>query len=256
MAVASQRLCRPTECLRTERRLKRRGTPCFMGFAMVATDFLPVVASTILYLPIRLVQGSVDLRAVDELAVCDGWPGSGAPEQEVGQVGDVPAAIEAVVPLARIARQVLGADAVEGAVEPRLHVAEQDMDDGQHGIGVFPAALDDRVVAEAVGEAVVALQTIGDEAGTGFGIAADKAAQIRRGSGRQYGDAGAAGDETALLDALALARRGRDCFDRDRHQALVRIAEAAAPAFGFAATTVIALIDLDQTVEWIFPPLA
>ena len=42
----------------------------------------------------------------------------------------------------------------------------------------------------------------------------------------------------------------------DRHQALVRIAEAAAPALGFAATTVIALIDLDQTVEWIFPPLA
>src|SRR5271168_3216151 len=109
-------------------------------------------------LPIRLVQGSVDLRAVDELAVCDGWPGSGAPEQEVGQVGDVPAAIEAVVPLARIARQVLGADAVEGAVEPRLHIAEQDMDDGQHGIGVFAAVLDDRVVAEAVGEAVVALR--------------------------------------------------------------------------------------------------
>jgi hypothetical protein len=45
-----------------------------------------------------------------------------------------------------------GADAVEGAVEPSLHVAEQDMDDGQHGIGVFTAVLDDRVVAEAVGE--------------------------------------------------------------------------------------------------------
>src|SRR5207253_10590813 len=83
----------------------------------------------------------------------------------------------AVVPLARIARQMLGADAVEGAVEPGLHVAEQDMDDGQHGIGVFAAVLDDRVVAEAVGEAVVALQTISDDAGAGLGCAADKAAQ-------------------------------------------------------------------------------
>src|SRR6516225_1107802 len=53
---------------------------------------------------------------------------------------------------------MLGADAVEGAVEPGLHVAEQDMDDGQHGIGIFATVLDDRVVAEAVGKAVVALQ--------------------------------------------------------------------------------------------------
>ena len=48
---------------------------------------------------------------------------------------------------------MLGADAVEGAVEPSLHVVEQDMDDREHGIGVFAAVLDDRVVAEAVGEA-------------------------------------------------------------------------------------------------------
>ena len=92
------------------------------------------------------------MSAVDELAVGDGWPGGGSPDQEVGKIGDASAAIEAVVPLARVARQVLGADAVEGAVEPSLHVAEQDMDDGQHGIGVFTAVLDDRVVAEAVGE--------------------------------------------------------------------------------------------------------
>ena len=72
---------------------------------------------------------------------------------------------------------MLGADAVEGAVEPGLHVAEQDMDDGQHGIGIFAAVL--------------------------FGCAADKAAQIRRGSD---GDAGAAGDKVALLDALAPLR--------------------------------------------------
>jgi hypothetical protein len=54
------------------------------------------------------------------------WPLGGAG----GQIGDASAAIEAVVPLARIARQMLGASAVEGAVESGLHVAEQDMDDG------------------------------------------------------------------------------------------------------------------------------
>src|SRR4249919_4016776 len=115
------------------------------------------------------------------------------------------------------------------------------MDDRQYGIGVFTAALNDRVVAEAIGETGVALQTISDDASAGLGRAADKAAQIRCGSRRQDGDAGAAGDEAALLDALALARRGRDCFDRDRHQALIRIGEAAAPALGLAAATIIAI---------------
>ena len=156
------------------------------------------------------------MSAVDELAVGDGWSGGGSPEQEVGEIGDAPAAIEAVVPLARVARQVLGADTVKGAVEPSFHVAEQDVDDGQHGIGVFAAVLDDRVMAEAVGQSVVALETIGDDAGAGLGRATDKIAQMRRGGGRQDGDAGTAGDEAALLDARALARRGWDRFDGDR----------------------------------------
>ena len=58
------------------------------------------------------------MSAVDELAVGNGWPGGGSAEQEIGQIGDASAAIEAVVPLARIARHMLGADVVEGAVEP------------------------------------------------------------------------------------------------------------------------------------------
>src|SRR3981081_669939 len=53
-----------------------------------------------------------------------------------------------------------------------------------------------------------------------------------------------------------LAQRGRDCFDRDRHQALIRIGEAAAPALGLAAATIIALIDLDQALAWRFRPPA
>ena len=39
-------------------------------------------------------------------------------KQEVAQIGDAPATVEAVVPFAGVARQVLGADAMEGAVEP------------------------------------------------------------------------------------------------------------------------------------------
>jgi hypothetical protein len=60
---------------------------------------------------------------------------------------------------------VLFADAVEGAVDPGLQIAEQDMDDGQHGVGVLAAVLDDRVMAEAVGEAIVALEGVGDDTG-------------------------------------------------------------------------------------------
>ena len=43
-------------------------------------------------------------------------PGGGSAEQEIGQIGDASAAIEAVAPLARITRQMLGADAVESVV--------------------------------------------------------------------------------------------------------------------------------------------
>jgi hypothetical protein len=107
-------------------------------------------------------------------------------------------------------------------------------------------------MAEAVGQSVVALETIGDDAGAGLSRAADKITQMRRGGGRQDGDAGTAGDEAALLDALApglrsgqaLARRGWDRFDGDRHQALVRIGTTAAAAFGLTATTIVALVDL------------
>jgi hypothetical protein len=79
---------------------------------------------------------------------------------------------------------------------------------------------------------------------------------MRRGGGRQHGDAGAAGDEAALLDPLALARRGRNRFDGDRHQALVRISETATPASGLAAAAIVALVNLQQAVEWEFRALA
>ena len=40
------------------------------------------------------------------------------------------------------------------------------------------------------------------------------------------------------------------------HQALIGIGEAAAPARGLAAATIIAFIDLDQAIEPVFRPLA
>src|ERR1700738_3809473 len=81
----------------------------------------------------------------------------------------------------------------------------------------------------------------------GLARAADKIAQMRRGGGRQDGNAGTAGDEAALLDVLALARRGWDCFvGGDRHYAFVRIGKAAAPAFALTATPIVALVDLSR----------
>ena len=53
------------------------------------------------------------MKTVDELSVGDGGTGGGAAEQEAGEIGDAAAAIEAVIPLARVARQMLGADPVE-----------------------------------------------------------------------------------------------------------------------------------------------
>jgi hypothetical protein len=92
------------------------------------------------------------LSAVDELAVGDGWPGGRSAEQEIGQIGDASAAIEAVVPLARIARQMLGADAVVGAGEPGFDVAEQGMDDREEFRGVSAVVLDDRRVLDMLAE--------------------------------------------------------------------------------------------------------
>src|SRR5438093_444902 len=46
-----------------------------------------------------------------------------------------------------------------------------------------------------------------------------------------------------------LVRCGRDGFDGDRHQALVRIRQAAAPARGLAAAAIVALVDLYEAVR-------
>ena len=78
------------------------------------------------------------MSAVDELAVRNGWAGGGAAEQEASEIGDAVAAIEAVIPLAGVAWQVFFADPVEGAVEPGLQVAEQDMDDGSTASAFLP----------------------------------------------------------------------------------------------------------------------
>ncbi len=60
------------------------------------------------------------LKTVDELAVCDGPAVDRSAQHEVGQLGDPAAAVEAVGPLRGVPRQVLGADPMEGTVQPRL----------------------------------------------------------------------------------------------------------------------------------------
>ena len=64
------------------------------------------------------------MHAVDQLSVCDGWPFDGAAYDEVGEFVDPSAAVEAIVPFAEVARQVLGPDAVVSAVEPGLEVGD------------------------------------------------------------------------------------------------------------------------------------
>ncbi len=54
--------------------------------------------------------------------------------------------LQAVVPFPGVARQVLGAEPVVGAVEPGLHVGKQDMDDRHEPLGVLAFALGDGVV--------------------------------------------------------------------------------------------------------------
>src|SRR6516164_1068038 len=62
---------------------------------------------------------------------------------------------------------------------------------------------------------------------------------------------------TKWLFLMPSPRRGEaGTVSRDRHQALIGIGEAAAPALGLAAATIIALIDLDQAVERVFRSLA
>ena len=93
--------------------------------------------------------GALD-GAPDEIAV-----------QPIGQI----AAIEPVGPFPKIARQVLGADAVMGADEPGFDVAEQRMDDREELAGIGALVLDHRRVLQMIAEGGVAAAIAGEPVG-------------------------------------------------------------------------------------------
>ena len=102
------------------------------------------------------------LKAVDELSACDGPEIDGSAQYEVGQLVDPTAAVEAIGPLRGVPGQVLGADPMKGAVQPRLDVGEQHVDHRQDRLGVPCLALDHRIVAEVLAEIDVAIEAVGN----------------------------------------------------------------------------------------------
>ena len=96
------------------------------------------------------------MHTVDEFPVGDGRPGHGAVQDEIDHLGESFAAVETIVPFPDVARQMLGADPVVGAVEPGLHVGKQDVDDRRQVFRVLPLALDDRVVVIGVAKPAIA----------------------------------------------------------------------------------------------------
>src|SRR6516164_11248706 len=112
------------------------------------------------------------------------------------------AAVEPVGPFPKIARQVLGADAVMGADEPGFDVAEQGMDDREERAGIGAFVLDHRGVLQMPAEGGVAAAITGEPVGQqmrpGCDIGLEKGAEFGARRGRQHGDPGVAGEEPVL----------------------------------------------------------
>ena len=109
--------------------------------------------------------GAAGQGACLELIVGDGGAFDGAPnEVAVQPVGQV-ATIKPVGPFPKIARQVLGADAVMSADELGFDVAEQGMDDQEERAGIGAFVLDHRGVLQMLAEAGLAAAIAGEPVG-------------------------------------------------------------------------------------------
>src|ERR1700694_436487 len=188
--------------------------------------------------------GAAGQGACLELIVGDGGAFDGAPDevavQPVGQV----ATIEPVGPFPKIARQVLGADAVMSADEPGFDVAEQGMDDREELAGIGSFALDHWRVLQMLAEAGVATaiagKPVGQEMGLGRDVRLEEGAEFGARRGRQHGNPGVAGEEPVLtLHGMAvlslLVLLCRHLLDRGDDQALVRAGRAASATWPIAA---------------------
>src|ERR1700731_2005717 len=132
--------------------------------------------------------GAAGQGSFPELIIGDGGAFDGAPnEVAVQPVGQV-AAIEPVGPFPKIARQVLGADAVMSADKPGFNVAEQGMDDREERAGIGGFALDHRRVLQMLAEAgvttAIAGKPVGQEMGLGCNVRLEKGAEFGARRGR------------------------------------------------------------------------
>ena len=80
--------------------------------------------------------GAAGHDACLDLVVGDGCAFHGASDEVSIEAFGAVSAVEAVGPFPEISGQVLGADAVMGADETRLYVAEDRMDDGEEFAGI------------------------------------------------------------------------------------------------------------------------
>jgi hypothetical protein len=156
--------------------------------------------------------------------------------------------IEPIRPFPEIAWKVLRADAVVGAVEPRLDVREKLMNHRHIHTGIGTSTLYDRAVIEPV-QSRVSGEAVRDDLRTRAHVGADEAAQLDRRGVRQDSDACAASDIALPIDALALGFAAYwSLLDGTDHHRLARRLCATAIAL-LPPATIEGFIDLDQIIQ-------
>ena len=171
----------------------------------------------------------------DEFIICDGRAFHCASNEiAVDTFGQIPT-IEPVGPFPKVPRQVFGGDAMMGSNEPRLDVAEQNVDDREERSGVGSRSLDHwrvfQVVAKGGVSTLVAHETVRQEVRFGRDIGLKECSEFDAAGSRQNGYSDTTGVKSVLplygvsvLSALVLRRRHLldDCDD----QAFVRVHRA------------------------------
>lgn len=149
-------------------------------------------------------------------------------------------------------------DAMMRSDEPRLDIAEQDMDDREEGSGVGARPLDHwrvfQVVTEGGVTTLVAHEAVRQQVRLGHDIRFDEGAEFDAAGGRQNGYPETTGVKSVLalygvsvLSSLVL-RRGHLLDDRD-DQALVRVLRATTRTCRITPTTDECLVRFEKTAN-------
>ena len=138
----------------------------------------------------------------DEFIIRDGRAfHCAANEVAVDAFGEIPT-VEPVGPFPEVARQVFGGDTMMGSNEPRLDVAEQDMDDREESGGVGARSLDHwrvfQVVTKSGVTSLVAHEPVGQQVRLGCDIGLDEGSEFNAVGGRKNGYPDATGVKSVL----------------------------------------------------------